>query len=205
MENKSLDKIIERSHDLFTRYGIKTISMDDIAKNCAISKKTLYLLIKDKQDLVKRGVYFEIQRQNNEFKTILTPEMNAIEELISINNFMGEHLKQKRFAFNFDLKKYYPQIFEEISKIKHEKMYESISRNMNKGIKEGIYRSEINVDIIANLHVNRMENQSFMEKFSEKDVITGKIFKEILIYHIRGIANRKGLDILDGKISQNDI
>ena len=200
-----LQNIIEKAHSLYMKYGIKSVSMDDIARELSMSKKTLYVHIKDKTDLVSRTLKYENITRVAFFDKACNSQENAIDELIKVNTFVENMLKEKSLSFEFDLQKYYPKLFAQLSEFKHKKMYKSISENIKKGKKEGIYRAELKTEIITGLYVTRITSSHFFNFLFNTETKHSEIHRELIIYHIRGLANEKGLEILDEKIKNKEI
>ena len=200
-----LQSIIEKAHLLYMKYGIKSVSMDDVARELSMSKKTLYLHIKDKRDLVEKVLQHETKTRSATFEKAFYKSENAIDVLIKVNVFMGNMLKEKSLSFEFDLQKYYPDLFSQLSELKQKKMYENIFENMESGKKEGIYRKELKSNIIAGLYVTRISSSHFFDFLFNEKTKHSEIHNEIIIYHIRGIANSKGLEILEEKIKNKEI
>ncbi len=176
--------------------------MDDVARELAISKKTLYQFVTDKDDLVGKFVDFEIELRQEEIFKCFKIGFNAIEELFEISIFMHKLMRDQNPATLYDLKKYYPHHYQKTVAVRRERIYKYIIINLKKGKEEGLYRSELNEEIIGKLFLSRLENDSFKELFTAEEFSSPNIFFEILIYHIRGIATKKGIDVLEKKIKE---
>jgi AcrR family transcriptional regulator len=194
---EKLDDILGRVTGLYRKFGIKSVTMDDIARELGISKKTLYQFISDKDELVKKVIDNELTSIINCFVKIRAKAGNAIEELFEVNRFIFTMLKKYSPAYEYDLKKYYPEAFQILIKTKRERMYECVLENIRRGKTEGIYRNDLEEVIIARMHVSRMEHYQDNAMFSIDEITKAPTFKEIFIYHIRGMANEKGLKILE--------
>lgn len=198
-ENKT---IIEKAREMYYQYGIKSITMDDVARELGISKKTLYQFVKNKTDLVKKVVDFEIRKRAGEFKKLDKSKLNAIEELFEVNRQINYMLEKHNPSMHYDLRKYYPDIFKRLQVSKREGMLKSMIFNLEKGKKEGLYRKEIDIEIIARMQIARAENVIENSYVSIRDYTSRKFFSELFIYHIRGIANSKGIRFLEDNIDQ---
>ncbi len=196
--------IFIRVIELFKKYGVKSVTMDDIARELGISKKTLYQIVKDKRELVNKIMDFEFDSNYNCFKQIKEKELNAIDELFEVNKYMMTQLKFHSHSFEYDLKKYYPDIYERIHKKKLDVMYASVVENINKGKEEGLYRSELKGELIGKLYVARMVNVQDDDFLTLDDFISPEVFKEYFVYHIRGLANKKGIRHLEKNINKLD-
>jgi TetR/AcrR family transcriptional regulator, cholesterol catabolism regulator len=189
--------ILIKVSELFRKYGVKSVTMDDVAKELGISKKTLYQYVADKTDLINKLMDYEIEGVGICFKGILATKQNAIEQLFEVNRFMMSMQKRYSPSFDYDMKKYYPDIFQRVFMIRRNNIFNASVANLQKGKLEGLYREELNEEILAKLNVSRMENMRSSSLFTAEEINSGEIFKEMFIYHIRGIANENGIKFLD--------
>ena len=171
--------------------------MDDISHELGISKKTLYQFVSDKDELVSKVVDYILNNTMCHFDRIRSTSANAIEELFEVNRFVHSVMKKYSPSFEYDLRKYFPDTYQILVKTKRDKMYDSVLDNIRKGKAEGIYRKDMNEEVIAKVHVSRMENLHDNTMFTIEEMTRGNIFREIFVYHIRGMANEKGLKILE--------
>jgi len=195
--NSELQNILEKVATLYMKYGIKSITMDDVARELGISKKTLYLYVENKNELVEKVVDYVINLKECDFKKIDDIKMNAIEKLIEVNMHIVASMKDYNPATEYDLKKYYPELYAKMHSIRKERMHQSILENIKKGKEEGLYRKELKEEIIARLQVSRFINMHEDDLFIKKDLERSEYIHELFIYHIRGIANEKGLEVLE--------
>jgi len=200
--NEDQKKILLKVRDLYMRYGIKSITMDDVARELGISKKTLYLFVSDKDDLVGKFVDIEIENKQKEICSCFKQNLNAIEGLFDISIFMDKTMKEMNPSVEYDLKKYHPQHFEKIVKARREGMYKYILLTLRQGKEEGLYREDMNEEIIAKLYLSRVENVHFTDLFTVEEFTSIKLFIEIIIYHVRGIGSDKGIKVLENKIKE---
>jgi AcrR family transcriptional regulator len=195
--NKEFEKILEKVSVLYRKYGIKSVTMDDVARELGISKKTLYQYVSDKTELVEKVVEHTRHCNFSSMKDMKTINGNAIEQLIEVSQMVNSLMKNHSPSYEYDLKKYYPEIFRNLMSARREVMYESMLANIRQGKKEGVYREELDEVIISKLHLLRMENLQSNEIFKEEEMHTSKFFRELFVYHIHGLATLKGLDILN--------
>ena len=198
--NEELKNILLKARELYMKYGIKSITMDDVARELGISKKTLYQYVTDKDDLVGKFVDNEISMRQEEICKCFRIGYNAIEELFEISIFMNKLMRNQNSATEYDLKKYYPVHFEKTIKARREGIFNYILVNLKKGINEGLYRKEMNKEVIAKLYLWRSENTHIDELFTIEEFTSIKLFVELINYHVRGIATEKGIMILEKKI-----
>lgn len=198
-----MQDIIQKIGEIYFRYGIKSITMDDLARDLGVSKKTLYLYFKDKKDVVRKVINHLIESQKCGISDALNqPNTNAIDKLLMMTQFFARHLKNSNASLTYDLQKYYPDVWDEVIEFKREEVFTHIMNNIHEGIREAIYRDDMNYEIIARAYVSRMEMYQTdlwqpLEKFS-----LAEVFRTLFIYHIRGIANEKGLEHLDKNVHQ---
>ncbi len=204
MEEKELF-IIEKTGELFKKYGIKSVSMDDIAQQLSISKKTLYQYFKDKADLVVKVVNFHNCDHDKKFMDLINSDLNAIDSLIEVSKHLIEMLKEINPPILYDLRKYYPELTKDLIVNRKDHVYNNIKTNLLKGIEEGLYRQDLNPDIITSIYVKRMddvffEDDNYLNRFPQHE-----IFSQLFIYHIRGIVSTKGLKYFENKIKNEQL
>lgn len=199
---EKIDEMLERVTGLYRKFGIKSITMDDISRELCISKKTLYQFFNDKDDMVNKVIDHELTSSINCLDRVRANAGNAFEELFEVNRLILTIVKKYSPAFEYDLRKYYPEAFQALVQKKREKMYEYVLENIRRGKKEGIYRNELEEEIIAKMHVSRMEHFKDNSMFSIDEMTKAPAFKEIFIYHIRGMANNEGLKILEDSMDK---
>jgi len=200
--NEELKNILLRVRELYMKYGIKSITMDDISNELGISKKTLYQYVTDKDDLVGKFIDNEILLRQQEICKCFKAGYNAIEELFEISIFMNKLMKGQNPVTDHDLKKYYPHHYQKTVKTRRESIYSYILINLKKGKKEGLYREEMKEDIIAKLYLSRVESIHLNDLFSVEEFTSVKLFMELLTYHVRGIASDKGIIVLEEKLKE---
>jgi AcrR family transcriptional regulator len=203
MEQK-LNYILAKSYELFNKYGIRSITMDDVSRELGISKKTLYEYIANKEDLVRKFVESDVKRREENFQLILSMNHNAIEELFEVHNLIKQMINEYNPSTEFDLKKYYPEIFLDIKDGKRQKMFEALLNNLIKGKQEGLYRRELDENIIAKLYVSRIESACENDIFTQEEYKSPAFINEIIVYHVRGVANKKGIDVLEQIINKQE-
>ncbi|MFH2096746.1 MAG: TetR/AcrR family transcriptional regulator [Bacteroidota bacterium] len=191
--NEELKNILERVYKLYQKYGIKSVTMDDVAHELGISKKTLYQYVADKKDLVSKIADLKVEFSAEHNRMLSQTTLNAIEELVFVYRFLNRMLKDHNPSMMFDLKKYYPDIFEKLVIIRRKMIFEGMMHNLTKGQKEGYYRENFDPEIIAKLHVLRIESLVDSDMFTKEDFMSEKVFIELFNYHLRGIASEKGL------------
>jgi TetR/AcrR family transcriptional regulator, cholesterol catabolism regulator len=192
MEEK-VRHIIKQVSRLYQRYGIKSVTMDDVARHLCISKKTLYEHFSDKEDLVKQVLMLEYEQRGELFESVRSKELNAVEEMFEVYRLILDLYRDYNPSMEYDVRKYYPDLFNRIKEIRRKRMYTILYYNLNKGKKEGLYRRDMNSRIIARLHVARSESMYENELFTLEEITSMKVYHEMFLYHIYGILSPAGL------------
>ncbi|PLX02301.1 MAG: hypothetical protein C0595_11365 [Marinilabiliales bacterium] len=201
MEETAKDYIV-RVNTLFKKYGIKSVTMDDVSRELGISKKTLYAFFKDKSDLVEQVLKLEFEEKSCSIKESMSNKPNALEELFEYYKLQIRMLSSQKLNFIYDLKKYYPSLFEKFNIYKKELMFNMVKDNLKRGKDEGLYRKDLNEDIITRLHIARIESLRTSELFSNEELLSPIFFAEAFKYHVYAIASNKGRQIIDKNIDK---
>lgn len=194
-------KILEDADKIFSKYGIKSVTMDDLAREMGVSKKTIYQFFEDKDDLVKQVMTCGMESHKCEIKNVLEKNLNAIDESLEIFKLVMTDMKDISHNVMYDLKKYHPETYKIFEHFKNHEMIQVINSNLHKGIKEGYYREDIDLEIIGRAYsvmiTTVFENADYFgTKYS-----TGDIYKQVFKYHISGIASKKGRKYLEENYS----
>lgn len=191
MNPKALQIIIQ-VRNLYHRYGIKSVTMDDAASHLGISKKTLYEHFRDKEDLVQAVFMHELDQNSIFMRAINDRSLNAIEEMFEVYKMINGMLQDSNPSMEYDVRKYYPGLFNTLKGFRRKLIFESALNNMNKGKLEGLYRKELDSVTIAKLHVFRIESLFENDMFTQEELVSFTMFHEIFVYHIHGILSHEG-------------
>jgi AcrR family transcriptional regulator len=203
--NQELENILQKVGELYQKYGIKSVTMDDVAHELGVSKKTLYLYVENKNDLVSKVLDYMLNEKDCTFKKISGKKQNAIDELLEVGIYVIKSVKDYNLSTEYDLKKYYPELYTKLHKIRKERMYDSVFRNIQKGKAEGLFRDDLDDEIIAKMQTSRFMNMSSDEFMNAEEMLKPQYILELFIYHIRGIANKKGIEVLEKTLENIDI
>ena len=203
MKEELLNRVLEKSKEIFVKYGVKSVTMDDISKELGISKKTLYTVIKDKVDLIEKTSFKVSDDILFAINKIIEKKLDPISELLEIENFISETITGFNPSAVYQFQKYYPEIHVKLQGRQRELIVNMIKENMRRGIKDGLYRGDLNIDFIAHLDFSSgfmLLNQDFfpLDKFDFRE-----IKREYLVYHLRGIASYRGLSFIESKLINN--
>ena len=197
------DKIILKSTELFLNLGFKSVTMDDIASEMGISKKTIYVNFANKTKLVEAVTFSLFETICNGIDCICNVSKDPIEELYAIKMYVMQHLKNEKTSPQYQLKKYYPQIFEVLQVKQFEKMHDSVKESLVKGIDTSLFRSNIDVDFISRMYFNGMTGIKDASIFPQNMFSMDYLMESYLEYHLRAIVTSKGLKILNQFIINN--
>jgi len=193
--NKSI--ILEKVHELFMKYGLKSVSMDDISRTLGISKKTLYQAVENKRDLIKEVFQKHINDEEAAINEIVASSKDAVDEIIGIARYVTGLLREISPTTLYDMQKYYGDIWGMMETLHQGHIYETIKTNLDRGIFEGLYRKNLNTDIIAKLYVGKTMLIVDEDIFPLKDYNKEKLYLEYVYYHLHGIALPRGLKLFE--------
>ena len=184
------EKIIANAKEMFLKLGFKSITMDDIAGEMCISKKTIYKYFCNKEILIEESTAAIHKEIHEIIDTIIKQNHNAIEENFEIRKMFKEMFKSSDTSPIYQLKKHYPEIYEKVMLREINECNSAFEQNIRKGIQQGLYRENINIDSYIQFYYQLVFNIK-ANIVSEKE--GQKIELEILEYHTRAMATPKGL------------
>jgi AcrR family transcriptional regulator len=179
--------------------------MDDVSRELGISKKTLYQYVSDKDELVRKVVELEMSSQHDHFLESCKENLNAIEEIAEIASCINYMLKEYSAVTEYDLRKYYPDLYIRLREVRRERILKFIQNNLVKGRNEGLYRDNLNIEIISKLSLSHIDSMFESEIITITEFLEQKFFMEYFVYHLRGIVNEKGLKILEDQIRKLEV
>ena len=184
------DKIINKAKEMFLRLGFKSITMDDIACEMCISKKTIYKYFSNKDILIEESIQAVHKEIRATLNKIAEENFNAIEENFEVKRMFREMFKSAESSPIYQLKKHYPEIYDKVLSMQVSVCEDCFRQNITKGIREGLYRENLDIDnyvkfyytLIFNINENTM---------LEKDAHELEV--KALEYHIRAMATLAGI------------
>jgi AcrR family transcriptional regulator len=144
-----LTKILSASTELFRQYGFKTITMDDIARRAGISKKTLYQHFANKQEVVNESLIWYKAHMSESCEALMRDAENSIESMVKILAFMDETHKKINPIAMLELQRFFPETYSKFRELLIEKDVVMIRENILEGMKAGLYREQLNADLLA--------------------------------------------------------
>lgn len=203
MDEKKLE-ILERASAVYMKFGIKSVTMDDLARELSVSKKTIYKYFNDKNDLVKSIIEMKVQMDSAICTNTAIQSANAIEELIEISELVTQQFNNFNPIVFSDLKKFHKDAWEVIEAHKMSFVLNMITKNIERGIKENIYRDNLNPTITAKLYVASSDAAMNPEIFTWPEFKFQEVFLEMIRLQINGMANDTGRAYLKQKLNSNN-
>lgn len=188
---------------MFLTLGVKSVTMDEIAAELGISKKTIYTHFPTKTKLIDATANYLFETISAGIQNIKQENKDPIEELFAIKNFACVHLKDEKSSPQHQLQKYYPKIFFSIRE-KQRVVLEDLTRhNLQKGIEKGVYRNELPVEFISRIYFIGILGIKDDDHFPEPEFSTNELTEMHLEYHLRSIVTPRGLKKLESLINQS--
>ena len=194
---ESREKILKIALELFFKYGIKRVTMDDIAKELGMSKKTIYQFYKEKDDIVNQLCDLEMIQHEKELIELYEQSKDPVHEIMLISKHMREMMQNINPIFFMDLQKYYTIALARFQKFKKECAFVHIKRNILKGMEIGIYRSDIDPDFVANYRLSQIDTLMFSNQFSFEKISFIKSHELVLDMFVHGICTIKGHKLIN--------
>ena len=151
------DRILNHAQQLFMRKGIKSVSMDDIAADLAMSKKTLYKTFTNKDEIVQAVMSTHLGKVQGECTHVASRATNAVEEMLNISQWADQQFNNIHPSIFHDLKKYHPAAWELFGAHKNTFILDQITQNLRRGMAEGLFRADLDVEVLARLSLAQIE------------------------------------------------
>ncbi|MDH4459840.1 MAG: helix-turn-helix domain containing protein [Flectobacillus sp.] len=190
------ERIIRKATEMFFRYGVKSVTMDDISRELGISKKTLYLHFADKDELVYQMFSCEMENDECQWNDLQVAYPNVIERLLKENELMRDSFKDMNPSLLHDIKRFHPRTWASFEQHKKGFLLEQAKLTLQEGIKEEYFRADIEIDILAVLRIEQIELGFSTHLFPANTSILD-IQLIFMDHFIRGILTKKGLEIYE--------
>ena len=186
------ERILGKAHELFHRYGIRSVSMDDIAAQLGMSKKTLYQYYADKDELVNAVFDIELNASRSQCMECSRMGENAIHEVFLSFDVVEELLKTMNPAVLFDMQKYHPSAFKKFQDFRNQFLYKIIRNNLERGLKEELYRPDIDTDILSRYRLYSVLLSLDPDVFPSNKTNLVQIEQQLIEHFLHGLATAKG-------------
>jgi len=191
------EKIIAKAKEMFLRLGFKSITMDDIACEMCISKKTIYKYFSNKDILIEESIKLAHIEINETIDKIVSQDLNAIEENFEIKRMFKEMFKSSETSPIYQLKKHYPEIYNKVLGLQIEVCIKCFKDNILKGMKEGLYRKNLDVDNYVKFYYTLIFN---INENTALEIEAQELELKALEYHIRAMATLAGIVELEKQL-----
>lgn len=195
METK--DRVLQGAEELFFKYGIKSVTMDDIAKHLSISKKTIYQFYSDKNEIVDTLMRLKLEEDKVSIQQIHLESENVITEVFGLMKHMSQMFSKLNPNVFYDLQKYHPEAWKLFNAFKEECMEAMVENAIKKGAKEGLVRADINTKIIARLRMEEIQLGFNATVFPPDKYKIIDVQLELLDHFLHGICTLKGHKLIN--------
>jgi len=190
-------RITEEAANMFRTYGIRAVTMDMLANQLGISKRTIYEIFRDKDELLRGVLKFMGEKQQELIKKVFGESENVVEAIFTLLDLMGAHFRKMSPAFKLDMEKYHNDILAALRENDQMPYYIDNAEMLRRGMREGIFRDDINIEVTNNCIYEVMKMSVDKDKIG-----TGRLDKEVLIKdfylnYLRGISTSEGLRLID--------
>lgn len=211
--DKKFVPMLERIREMFLEFGIKNLNMDEISRKLGISKKTLYNYVDSKENLIEKVFDYENLKWSQFFEGLSQQSYNAIERLFRVSFRVHEEMKDINPMLMFELRKYYEPLFNEYLSKKRVVILTKMRGNLELGISEGLYRPDINIELVLALYVNYLVEMHNYDLAKATNITFDQVFEIMFENHIRAISTPKGVkyfenrkkEISDNLIKKNNL
>lgn len=190
------ERIVQKAEELFQYYGLRGVTMDDLARALAISKRTIYQLFKDKQELVQHALQLKMRREQQNILEVAQQASNAVEELV----IMFQHFRLIISRLNpmvlYELERYFPEVWQEFLRFKNELIRQQVVYNLERGVAEGYYRPNLWVEVLAVLRVEEVFMAFDPQLFPYDRYHFVEVQEELLRHFIYGIVSAEGAKLI---------
>jgi len=190
------ERVIQKADELFRMYGLRSVTMDDLARALAMSKRTLYQLFEDKRELVKQAISYKMEENHCIVKDAREKAQNAIEELVLIFQHFRTVIAALKPTFFHELERYFPEAWQFFCEYKNEVIRKQVEENLNRGVAEGIYRADLRVDILAAMRVEQVFTVFNPRVFPTEKFHFVEVQEELLKHFIYGVLSEEGLQLV---------
>lgn len=195
--------ILEKAKEMYLTLGFKGVTLDDISQEMSISKKTIYQHYANKNELVEAVGTYLMQVIFDEIQKIAASGCNAVQELFEIRKYLRRTLEDKYRLAAYQLMKFFPEISQKMHMRQFDRMKESVTRNLEKGIQEGLYRPEINLEFVSRIYFAGISGTKDSSVFPEELFEINHLHNLYLEYHLRAICTPQGILLAQGYLKEN--
>jgi TetR/AcrR family transcriptional regulator, cholesterol catabolism regulator len=193
---EELEKILEAAELLFRKYGIRSVTMSDIASQLGMSKKTLYQYIENKNELVEKILKKYIENEKLMCNQAADTSDDALQEMFSISIQVQRNIENMNPSLLFDLRKYHFEVWQLFEQHRKDFILSIMKNNLKRGIEEAIYRKDMDIEIISRIHIGTINIFSDDELLPPDQFPRPTVHKQFVLYHLYGIVSEKGRQLM---------
>jgi AcrR family transcriptional regulator len=195
-QSETWERIRDEAGVLFMRYGIRSVSMDDIAVSMGISKKTIYQHFKDKDELVEAIIVMRNRQIQEDCLSSRAAAINAVEEVFLTMDRITAHMGSVNPALLYDLHKFHFGAYQKFQEIRQQFLFQVTRNNMERGIQEGLYREDVDLDVLSKFRLESMMAPFNMELYPASKYNILDVTRTILEHWIYGLVTPKGYELI---------
>jgi TetR/AcrR family transcriptional regulator, cholesterol catabolism regulator len=191
--------MLERIREMFLELGIKNLNMEEISRKLGISKKTLYRYVDSKESLIEKIFELENLKWSNFFEGLSQKPYNAIERLFRVSSRVHDEMKDINPMLMFEMRKFYERVFNEYLSQKRAFILKKMRMNLEQGISEGLYRPDINIELVLTLYVNYLVEVHNYDLAKISNITFDQVFEVMFENHIRAISTPRGVKYFENR------
>lgn len=189
--------MLEVASTLFKSKGVKCVTIDEIARQLKMSKKTIYQHFNTKSQLVNSCVGWVLEMKDNEISKVLQLKLDPITEMIELGKLNVETFRMFSKNTLKDLRNFYPEAWSIIEVFKEQIIYPQLLSNLNSGIQQGFYRENIQANIVVYMYIGLLDSVIMQHSVLKTEASLDEVYKEHLKMHMYSICSEKGRNTLE--------
>jgi len=190
------DRIKQKADELFRRYGIKSVTMDEIANQLGVSKKTIYHSFSDKNELVDEVIADILKYNKDCCKSYRANSQNAIHEVFQAMEMLQIMFENMNPVILYDIERNHPATYKKFTEYKYKFLYELVKENIERGKKEELYRSDIETEVVVKVRLETMLMPFNEDIFPKNKFSLATLQQQLIEYFLFGIASMKGYKLI---------
>ena len=198
------ERILDKTRELFFRYGLKNVTMDDIAKELGISKKTLYAHFDKKKSIVKKVTENYLACQSEQSKRLAFDSTDAIHELIAVIHHVNSIFESMDVRIVHDMQKYFPEAWKIFEEHKQDFILKMIKDNLQRGIDSGLFRKDIDIEIIARMRMEQIILAMNPSVFPTDQFDIKVVHHQLLLQYVHGVSTTAGRHLIYKYLNKNE-
>jgi len=196
-------EIVELAQKRFSLHGFKSVTMDDLARDLGMSKKTLYEVVGNKQTLIDLVLDRDMECDDQAILQASENAVDAIEEMLEIAKHFTQSMRETNPASLYDLQKYYRKSWERLDCHHNEKMIDHVRTNLRRGQSEGLYRKELHLELIAQIFVSAPQAMMDPDRMRVGQQEWNNLANQLIHYHLLGVCSPAGRDLLSSYLERS--